>query len=56
MQQNEIIYDSAILSGDPSGTMPFHAREIPGALSSAEDFVNHIIHVFFSRRQSIHKE
>ncbi|MDR1225003.1 MAG: hypothetical protein LBL07_19315 [Tannerella sp.] len=41
MQQN-IIYDSATLPGDPSGTMPFHAREIPGALSSAEDCLKHM--------------
>ncbi|MDR1223476.1 MAG: hypothetical protein LBL07_11450 [Tannerella sp.] len=39
MQYNVSIYNSAIPSGDPSGTMPFHAREIPGALSPAEDFI-----------------
>ncbi|MDR1222004.1 MAG: hypothetical protein LBL07_03875 [Tannerella sp.] len=42
MQHNEIIYNSAALSGDPSGTMPFHAREILGALSTAVDFINHM--------------
>ncbi|MDR1224705.1 MAG: hypothetical protein LBL07_17795 [Tannerella sp.] len=39
MQHNEIIYNSAALSGDPSGTMPFHIREIPGALFTAVDFI-----------------